>query len=356
MAVASKTGFAECVVGGYTAAQSSACHECGTAVAAGRQQTNERLGSSEKVCVWGGDGVWLPYRTVCLDSARVGLGAPVTLERYGCATRSTASTRASRQEMGATVCVRRPELREGSCKGVDCVAWAPWPNALPTVYYASVVTIRGVDIGRDVLYAADYPSERINAGLVVEDLKSYLLFSHAGDRDGKPALPEDRESVQRASFFKCVDSLQDIDALAAVLYRNRVRAMPKAPAEHEGSTFDDEVDKLFLHLPFWHPKHPRFDRDGDELMNRYESEVAGVLNITSADCARLWWKTLEDDTKATRTWWWQRGRTLAEIKTLVQPIWENPDAQEPEPLEPMPKELLDDGLGDLDDDFAAASN
>ena len=95
MAVESKTGFAECVVGGYTAAQSGACHECGTAIAAGRQQTNERLGSSEKVCVWGGDGVWLPYRTVCLDSARVGLGAPVTLERYGCATRSTASTRAA---------------------------------------------------------------------------------------------------------------------------------------------------------------------------------------------------------------------------------------------------------------------
>ena len=91
-------------------------------------------------------------------------------------------------------------------------------------------------------------------------------------------------------------------------------------------------------------------------MNHYESEVAGVLNVTSADCARIWWKTLEDDKKATKTWWWQQGRTLAEIKTLVQPFWKNPNAKPPAPLKPMPKGLLDDGLGDLDDEAIVAPN
>ena len=215
------------------------------------------------------------------------------------------------------------------------------------------VTIRGVDIGPngDVQYAEHYPSEQINAGLVNTDVKSYLLFCHA---DG--ALPKDREKVQGASLFNCVDSLQNINALAAVLYANRLPAMPKAPPTFVGPTFEERIDKFFLELPYWHKKHPNFEEDGERIMRMYKSTVRGILHLSSDACARIWLETLEDDKKATMTWWWQQGRTLAEIKTLVQPFWKNPNAKPPAPLKPMPKGLLDDGLGDLDDEAIVAPN
>ncbi|KAH8050840.1 hypothetical protein JL722_11183 [Aureococcus anophagefferens] len=218
-----------------------------------------------------------------------------------------------------------------------------------------LVTIRGVDVGTgEVRYAEDYPSDLINADLVVADVKSYLLFNHAAK-----APAEERESVQVEGMAKCVKSLRrPLQELVDALYRNRVRAMPKAPAEHAGSTFEESIQGLFRELPWWHKKHPKHDKRGTKMMRMYKSKVVGIAPISSDACARIWCETVKADEKATRTWHWQRGRTLADIKSRVQFFWKDPNAKPPEPLEavPQPTELLDDDLDFLDDDFAAASD
>ncbi|KAH8054308.1 hypothetical protein JL722_9043 [Aureococcus anophagefferens] len=148
-----------------------------------------------------------------------------------------------------------------------------------------LVTIRGVDVGTgEVRYAEDYPSDLINADLVVADVKSYLLFNHAAK-----APAEERESVQVEGMAKCVKSLRrPLQELVDALYRSRVRAMPKAPAEHAGSTFEESIQGLFRELPFWHKKHPMHDKRGTKMMRMYKSKVVGIAPISSDACARRW--------------------------------------------------------------------
>ena len=96
-------------------------------------------------------------------------------------------------------------------------------------------------------------------------------------------------------------------------------------------------------------------------VSQTKSEIKGVSTISLAACARLWRETVEADTRAGRTWLWQRGMELSEIKTLLRPIW---DHGAPEPVaaavedttQPSESEDSDIELDDLDDEAVVASN
>ncbi|KAH8066715.1 hypothetical protein JL720_12710 [Aureococcus anophagefferens] len=102
------------------------------------------------------------------------------------------------------------------------------------------------------------------------------------------------------------------------------------------------------------PEAPDFAR-GD-FMSQTKSEIKGVSAMPRR-VARLA-QTVEADTRAGRTWLWQRGMELSEIKAL-RPIWDHGAPGRAAAVEDtaQPRSRRTDiELDDLDDEAIVASN